>query len=311
MKDFVTSLALPYPNTRQVLGADQTDASEHLPHGAWDCHVHVFERELEFPYFEGRVFTPGQAPLTALRDMRAAVGLAHSVIIQASAYGTDNRLLLDALAREEGRARGIAVIDEKVTDAELRAWHEAGVRGVRLNLETFGRSDPAEAKAALEALAARVSPLGWHVQIYSRLPVFQVLFPLFDNLPCPVVLDHFAGVHAGAGVEQLGFRELLDVLRGGNVYVKLSAPSRISGRADQTDVQAVVNALVAANPARMLWGSDWPHTGGHRSAERHREGVEPFKPIDDGANLIQLANWLTDPALRQALWVDNPSGLYR
>ncbi|AMB87026.1 hypothetical protein AWM79_17655 [Pseudomonas agarici] len=242
--------------------------------------------------------------------MRQRLRLDHSVIVQASAYGSDNSLLIECLEHAEGLLRGVAVIDQAVTDDQLQRMNEAGVRGVRLNLETFGVTDPEKASAHLHALAERIQRFGWHIQIYSRLAVFVALKAVLANLSCRVVIDHFGGVQAAGGIDQPDFAEFLALLAGGNVYLKLSAPSRISRLTSQEDIQPIIEALLKVRPDRLLWGSDWPHTGGLPGQIRQRDAIEPFVAIDDGANLNQLASWISDPSQRVDIWQANPAALY-
>lgn len=279
-----------------------------LPAGAWDCHVHVFEAR--YPFCPERRFTPGEAPLAALRALRQRLGLGRSVIVQPSVYGTDNQLLVASLEQEQGLCRGVAVIDPELREGELLRLHEAGVRGVRLNLQTQGQEDPVQAREQLQRLAERIRGLGWHVQVYSQLPLFAALQDTLANLPCRVVLDHFAGVRAEQGIAQPGFAALLALLQDGNVYLKLSAPSRVSRLPGQEDLRPLVAAVVAANPGRLLWGSDWPHTGGLPGERREPTQIEAFRPVDDGENLERLAHWLADPGLLRAIWQTNPDALY-
>lgn len=280
-----------------------------LPAGSWDCHVHVFEQFPEFPFAKDRTFTPGEASLASLRAFRKSLGLAHSVLVQASVYGSDNRLLCNVLEREQGESRGVAVIDPSYSYSRLKEMHALGVRAVRLNLETFGLADPGRATMQLSSMAEQVAPLGWHIQIYSRAEVLASLVGVMVELPCPVVIDHFGGIDAAQGLGQFGFLAMLEALGSGNVWLKLSAPSRVSKTAEHRDLEPFVARLTEARPDRMIWGSDWPHTGGYSNSERTPDRIEPFKKIDDNRNVRTLAGWL-DAERRQALFVDNPAKLY-
>jgi predicted TIM-barrel fold metal-dependent hydrolase len=284
-------------------------AAFQTPEGAWDCHAHVFENEASFPFSATRTFKPGHASLDMLRMFRQRLGLGKTVIVQASVYGADNSLMLDVLRRENGSARGIAVIDEHHTDSQLAEMHQVGVRGVRLNLETFDISDPQVALRHVRQLAKRVAPLNWHVQLYSNPALLTPLVDTLVNLPCPVVLDHFACLQAAQGVAQPGVNALLQLLASGNVWVKLSAPSRASQRPGHEDVRPLVDAMVQVAPGRLVWGSDWPHTGGLPKAQRSPHSIEPFGDIDDRQNAWQIDHWLP-AALRHAFWVENPAQLY-
>ncbi len=167
-----------------------------------------------------------------MRAFRKSLGLAHSVLVQASVYGSDNRLLCNVLEREQGGSRGVAVIDPSYSYSRLKEMHALGVRAVRLNLETFGLADPGRATMQLSSMAEQVAPLGWHIQIYSRAEVLASLVGVMVELPCPVVIDHFGGIDAAQGLGQFGFLAMLEALGSGNVWLKLSAPSRVSKTAD-------------------------------------------------------------------------------
>jgi predicted TIM-barrel fold metal-dependent hydrolase len=278
------------------------------PPGACDCHVHVIGDRARYFMIPERAYTPPPASVDQLLALQKALHLERVVVVQPSFYGSDNRCLLDALKALGGRARGVAVIDDDTTDRALDDLHKAGVRGVRVNLETTGQADPDQAKVKLWAAAARVSGRGWHVQCYTRLSVVAALADDLADLPVPVVLDHFAGTRAEGG--QPGFSKLLGLVRTANVYVKLSAPYRISSQPDYGDVAPIARALVEARPDHMLWGSDWPHTNSARPPGASIDAVSPFSPIDDGAVFNRFAAWVPDAATRQRILVDTPAQLY-
>jgi predicted TIM-barrel fold metal-dependent hydrolase len=279
-----------------------------LPPGACDCHVHVIGDPSRYAMVPTRRYTPPQASVEALLALQSALHLERVVVVQPSFYGTDNRCTVDALQALGARARGIAVIDEYATDAQLDALQKSGVRGVRVNLETAGETDSAAAFDKLFAAAARVSGRDWHVQCYTRLSIVAALKDEIGALPVPVVLDHFAGAKAEGG--EPGWSALLALVRSGNVYVKLSAPYRISSQPGYGDVAPLARALVETRADRMLWGSDWPHTSSARPPGSGVETISPFTPIDDGAVLNLFASWVPDPATRRQILVDNPARLY-
>jgi predicted TIM-barrel fold metal-dependent hydrolase len=289
----------------------RTPTSFAVPRGACDCHTHVFGPPAQFPFAPERTYTPGEASLDELRALQADLHLDRVVIVHPSVYGTDNACTVDALRHLDGRGRGVAVIADDITPAELDALHRAGVRGIRLNLATAGVHDPDVARRRLAAAAARVAPLNWHVQIYTTLAVIAALQTELAAAPVPLVIDHFGGASAAAGPTQPGFAALLALVSAGKTYVKLSAPYRSSSqRPDYGDVAALAAPLIAANPERMLWGSDWPHPGGGHKRGHSIEEIEPFFPEDDGKTLNLLAEWAQDPALRRRILVDNPARLY-
>jgi predicted TIM-barrel fold metal-dependent hydrolase len=238
------------------------------------------------------------------------LGLDRVVVVHASPYGTDNACTVDALRKIGRRARGVAVIDPSMGHRELRAMHKAGVRGVRVNLATAGVADPELAWPLVQATSQRVAPLGWHVQVYTSLPIIAALHDRLLTLPTPLVIDHFGGARAEAGVTQAGFGALLSLVRAGRTYVKLSGGYRISKLPDWSDVAPLARALIEANGARMIWGTDWPHPGGGHRGPADRDSIEPFQAIDDGAALNRLALWAGGPHMLRQILVANPERLY-
>jgi predicted TIM-barrel fold metal-dependent hydrolase len=263
-----------------------------VPPGACDCHVHVFGPATRFPFAPERAYTPADASIEELLALQKRLGFERVVIVQPSVYGTDNSCTLDALRQLGRRARAVAVTDHEISRDELLEMRDLGVRGVRVNLQTGGMNEP----KLIEEAAARVAPLGWHVQTFTKVGLLRKLN--LGNVPVPLVLDHF-----GLPATQDDVDYLVDLLKTRNVYVKLSGPHRLP-----MDPGPVVRALLAANPERCLWGSDWPHpfTRGSRDAKL----VQPFDPIDDVAALERLRGWLGDAALFRKILVDNPARLY-
>jgi predicted TIM-barrel fold metal-dependent hydrolase len=281
-----------------------------VPKGACDCHTHIFGDPQRFPYAAGRVFTPESASIEEMRSLHRALHTDRVVIVQPSVYGTDNSCTLDAIEELGPGARGIAAIDEKTSDAALDRMHEGGIRGIRINLETAGQTDPSVArqrfKASLERITGRSS---WHIELYTRLSVIEAIKDQLMASPVPISFDHFGGAQAALGPQQSGFDVLLTLVRSGNAYVKISAPYRSSKRApDYPDVAPLAKALIAANPQRIIWGTDWPHPA--QIPGRKPEEVTPLYQIDDGRDLNMVALWAPDPAQRKTILVDNPARLY-
>jgi predicted TIM-barrel fold metal-dependent hydrolase/predicted NBD/HSP70 family sugar kinase len=304
--------AAPAAETARTMQASQpgTAASFAVPSGACDSHVHVFGAAAEFPFVAARSYTPPPASAAELAALLDNLRLSRVVIVQPSVYGSDNSCTLDGMRRLGGRARGIAVIDEATSDAALDEMHRAGIRGVRVNLETGGETDPDAARRNLAAAVARVAALGWHVQVYTRLSVIARLSEELARLPVPIVFDHFGGARASDGADQPGFAELLALVAAGHAYVKLSAAYRSSDKAPAYDDMApFARALIAANPDRLLWGSDWPHPHAAPPGKALEE-VAPFYDIDDGLALNQLPSWTRNAAIRRKILVDNPTRLY-
>lgn len=289
--------------------APRAPADAGLPGDACDCHVHVIGSQADYPMVADRHYTPGPASLSALQRHMADAGLARAVIVQPSVYGTDNRCMLDSLARMDGAGRGIAVVDQSIDDQGLQALHAGWVRGLRLNLESAGRSDPVVIRRTLAAWAERLAPLGWHLQIYASLDAIAAAAPALHGLPVPVVLDHFAMVPAGMPHDDARVQAVFGLVREGAAYVKLSAAYRIElspGTSDATC--ALAQAYVDCHPDRVLWASDWPHT--NREPGKGPLEVSAYRKIGRQRLLRELQAWFPDRnGLRRAL-VDNPARLY-
>jgi predicted TIM-barrel fold metal-dependent hydrolase len=253
---------------------------------------------------QDRHYTPGPAPVEALRAHLGRLGMRRAVVVQPSVYGTDNACLLDALERLGGDGRGVAVPPDDVSGAALRELHARGVRGVRVNLESAGDRGLDGARATLARWGGRVADLGWHVQLYAAPAVVAGLADRLDRLPAPVVLDHFA-MAAGAPGPAGAPDPVRDLLRTGRVFVKLSAPYRLG---DPGGAAAWAAHFLEAAPSAVLWGSDWPHTA--RDPGRGPLEVSAYRDIPGDELARGLRAWLPTPALRQAVMVDNPAALY-
>jgi predicted TIM-barrel fold metal-dependent hydrolase len=281
-----------------------------VPRGACDCHVHVIGPKDRFPMDPERLYTPAYAPLEDLQRHLKVLHLDRVVIVSPSFYGFDCRSALYAIQQLGDRARGIAVVAEKVKQSELEELHRGGMRGARLNLETAGASNPKAVENMLRKFSETVAPLGWHVQIYTNLLMIDALRDVIPTLPTPVVFDHFAHLEAAKGLRQTGFPALLEMMKSGKAYVKLSAPYHNSELDGCDDVKPYVDAMISANPERVVWGSDWPHTFLTPGRKRTREGIEPLRQEDDGVALNRMARWLPEPEQLRKLLVDNPGKLY-
>lgn len=282
------------------------------PAGSCDCHVHVFDGA-RFPFAARRSYTPGAARVEDLLAFERRLGIDRIVLVQPSVYGFDNAALLDALGRLGARARGVAVIDlETTAQATLQSMHAEGVRGIRLNLEVSGQRNHDFALTQLKRAEQLVGPLGWAVQVYADVDVIAELAAEIAALRVPVVLDHFAGIKTHKKDEQkAAFASVVELVARGNAYVKLSAPYRASRSAPHfEDVTEFAQALVQARPDRLVWASDWPHTGSSGNRSGRLDQIEPFRKEDAGRALDQLAGWAGTPALLQRILVDNPARLY-
>lgn len=222
-----------------------------VPSG-WDCHVHVFDPA--HPAQLGH-YQPVLRDLAAIEQTAAPVGVGHLVLVQPSVYGTDNALILRALARAPGRHRGVAVVDTAVTEAELDQMHALGVRGVRFNLVSPVGNGP----EAFRALAPRLKARGWHVQWYANAEQLAAIAGLHEGSGLTAVLDHLAGLHAGIGEDAPAWAALQRLADQG-AWVKLSGWYRLQAGAPYDALHAHIRRVAQAMGERLVWGSDWPHT---------------------------------------------------
>ncbi|MGH9209692.1 MAG: amidohydrolase family protein [Acidimicrobiales bacterium] len=267
------------------------------PAGACDAHCHIFGPAARFPFSPDRSYTPPDAGIDDFERLQSRLGLSRAVFVQASCHGTDNTAMLDALRRGVGRYAGVAMVDEQVTDAQLADLHEAGVRGTRFNFVAHlgGAPDP----GAFWRVVDRVAPLGWHVVLHFDAQDLPTYAALLARMPCPYVIDHMARVDATAGLDQEPFAALLHLLDDQRCWVKVSGAERLTaeGPAPYHDVVPFAQALIAAAPDRILWGTDWPHPN-----VRHMP--------DDGDLVDLLALYAPDEPTRTQILVTNPTHLY-
>jgi len=280
-----------------------------VPEKACDCHVHVFGDTRRFPFAASRTYTPESASVTELLATHQALHISRVVIVQPSVYGTDNSCALDAMKQYGSGARGIAVLPSAIPETALDNMERAGIRGVRINLGTAGDTNLADARHRFKSAIEQIQGRKWHVQVYAALPVIAGLSDLVLASPVPVVFDHFGGAKAALGLQQPGFDKLLQLVQSGKGYVKISGAYRASdGAPDYPDLGPLARALIAANPLRILWGSDWPHPD--TGSGRKPSDVSPLLRVDDGHLLNLLASWVPDATLRKTILVDNPATLY-
>jgi 2-pyrone-4,6-dicarboxylate lactonase len=272
-----------------------------LPKGSVDTHVHVFEPG--YGLSPGRGYNPPDSTLADLRHLHATLGVERVVFTQPSIYGTDNSAILDAMAAlnaaTPNRARAVVAITMDISDDELAALDTSGVRGVRLNTDNKGGM-PIEMNAIPE-LAARIAPFGWHIEFLFPGKDIIELMPVFTGLEIPMSIGHFAYQPATAGVAAPGFRALLELMRRGNTWMKISGANRVSATdlPPYDDVKPLAHALIEAAPERIMWGTDWPHPNKYVANPNDGDLVDAF------------ADWVSDDRMRRKIMVDTPAAFYR
>lgn len=279
------------------------------PPGATDCHVHVVGPKRRFPLPPEARYTPSDAPVGELAVMLKRLGLERVVIIQPSFYGTDNACTLSAIAElGPGMARGVAVLPDAVSADTIDAFNAQGIRGLRINIATFGITAADAIRQKVEAAAATCAEAGWHVQIFVPSAAIEALAPTLRALPVDTVIDHFGLTDPDAPDAALA--TLLKLIDTGKVWVKISGAYRITRDPDHPGIDPMARALAAANPERIVWGSDWPHTP-TKDLQHPDPGQEsPFQTVDTAGLLALLPRWLEGDALIHRVLVDNPARLY-
>jgi predicted TIM-barrel fold metal-dependent hydrolase len=272
-----------------------------LPKGSIDTHVHVFERR--YPLSLGRGYNPPESTLADLKHLHATLGVDRVVFTQPSVYGTDNAAILDGMTalntETADRARCVVAIDMDISDDELAALDRAGARGVRLNTDNKGGMPIGFDR--IGELEARIKPFGWHIEwLFPGKDILE-LMPVFKAHTVPMSIAHFAYQPATAGVKAPGFQALLELVRRGNTWIKISGANRVSETdlPPYGDVKPMAHALIEAAPERIMWGTDWPHPNKYE--------VNP----NDGDLVDAFGDWVTDATMRRKIMVDTPAAFYR
>lgn len=263
----------------------------------WDCHAHLFGPYERYPLAADRSYTPPEAPAAAYQALLERLHLAHGVLVHPSAYGDDFSLLFDTLARHP-TLRGVVVLraDTPLVLSSLRA---RGVRGARFSQRSGAGANFAGSASFddLLALAPALADAGLHAELWTDCRTLPELADRLHDLPLPVVIDHMGGFDAAAGIDQAGFRCLLELLADGRVWVKLCAYRNLLQAPDFELGKPFHDALLRANPERLLWGSDWPHLR--------------VTPAPDAARLLEtFKRWTADDALVSRILATNPRSLY-
>lgn len=267
-----------------------------VPAGACDAHVHVFGPAERYPRVPRPHYTLPDGNLGQLQAMCGALGLQRFVIVQPSFYGTDNRCMLDALDAAGDRARGVAMVDDDVSDEALHALHARGVRALRLDLFLRASLPLAERVAYIQRSIRRVQPLGWHVQFYTPGWVVRELIPCIADFEIDFVVDHMGYMLESDGLTRADFDQLVDAMQRGRGWMKLSGPYRVAKDLNYARLQPLAETIIAALPGRVIWGSDWPHI--------------PEGGRDTGELLNLLAAWAPDAAVRDQILSANPARLF-
>ncbi|HSA82454.1 MAG TPA: amidohydrolase family protein [Geminicoccaceae bacterium] len=267
------------------------------PAGACDCHMHFYDTEERYPVAPTAAFLPPPATVADYREIQARLGLERVVVVQPSAYGTDNRCTMDAVTELGEAARAVVVVDRSADHGVLERLTKDGARGIRFHMFRGGVL-PWE---ILEEMAARVHEYGWHVQLQCNGRELPEREAMLRRLPGTLVIDHIGRFQDPVAPDHPAFRTLLGLLESGRVWIKLSAPYESSrlGPPRYEDVGRLARALVKAAPERMLWATNWPHPG--QTDPRVRDEV---------VALDLLLEWVPDEATRDRILVDNPAALY-
>lgn len=270
-----------------------------LPPSSCDCHAHICGPAAMYAYAAERIYTPPDALLPNYLAMLDKIGVDRAVLVQPSVYASDNAVLLQAMCEAPIPCRGVAVIDQTITAAEIGQLHQAGIRGARFNLVDVRNPSGKLDLSSIKALVERIKPFGWHAEFLIHVDSYPNLDSLFNDFPVAVVFGHLGYLRPPLAVDNEGFQALLRLLKNGRCWVKLTGPTRISaGEMPYRDVTPIAKALVDTAPTRLLWGSDWPH-------------VKISKAMPNDGDLVNLlADWIPEQSQRKQILVDNPKELY-
>lgn len=268
-----------------------------VPPGACDCHAHILGPLARYPYDSNRNYDPPEALLSAYQCMLATLGLTRAIIVQPSVYGTDNSAIMAAIEASGGAFRGVAVVGPEVDDHTLNRLNAAGIRGIRINplfKAGVGLAD-------CQRLAARIKEMDWHLEIFLDVSTLDAeTMAMLESLPVPLVFDHMGYIPVVKGVDNPGFRWLLQRMASGDAWTKLSGAYYLGNDPgpNYSDVAPFAEKLIDANPAHCLWATNWPHP-------------MTSKPMaNDGDLLDLLARWHPDSSVRHRILVENPAALY-
>ena len=269
-----------------------------LPPGACDAHCHVFGPANKFPYAADRSYTPPDAPVENLRRLHAKLGVSRAVIVHASCHGTEMAVTLDAIASSQGYYRGVACVEDGVTDGELQRLHEGGIRGIRFNFVKHLGGVPD--LGVFYRLLARIKPLGWHVVLHFDAEDIVSQGELLGRIDVPFIIDHMGRVKAAEGLQQAPFQSLLALYRKNPLaWIKVCGAERVSsGKRPFLDAVPFAQTLIEQDASRILWGTDWPHPNISKDMPNDGELVNLFAKI------------CPDPAVQRRILVDNPTRMY-
>lgn len=267
-----------------------------FPAKACDCHAHIFGPQETYPLLPKTHFVPHLNPLSDYIRMERIIGCERGVLVQPSVYGPDNSLIVEALKSNQFDLRAIAVVDADISDRELEDLNAVGFRGIRINTASGTKG---LTLADAPKLAARIKPLGWHLQFYVDLRVMPQIEQQLAALEIDIVIDHFARIATAEGLDAPPFKALLRLIARDNCWAKLMGPYFISDDVPRfADIAPFARKMIATAPDRMVWGSDWPHPSARE------------KMPDDGDLADLLAEWAPDAAQLKKILVDNPQRLY-
>jgi 2-pyrone-4,6-dicarboxylate lactonase len=278
-----------------------TPPKRQQPAGAADCHTHVFGPYDRYALVNPPNYAPPEAAVERHLEMLDTVGNRYGVLVQPAAYGFDTKLMEDAIVASGGRLRGIALGGSELTAERIEAMNAAGIKGLRFVDMLDPQGNPyigAVSARTLVEIAPLLADAGWHPELWAKIGHHVEMIPRLREFGMPVVLDHMAGIDVAAGVEDGTFQQLLRLVGEGGVMVKTSLCRQSAAYPDYAELRPFHDALLAANPEALLWGSDWPYLA-----------MGDASP-DAGVMLDLVHEWVPDPADRERIFVTNPAKIY-
>jgi predicted TIM-barrel fold metal-dependent hydrolase len=269
------------------------------PPGSWDAHFHVYGPPHLFPYAEHRGFTPAASPIEHWLSVSAALGIERGVLVTPGIHGSDPAVTLDAIVKADGRIRGFIRADASVTMDDVKRLHRGGIRGVRFPFaKELGRTFDAN---LMQTVVPRIAARQWIAEFQIDDDTLERHADAIGNVPLPTLIDGFAGIEPGRGLDQPALRTLLDLLDRPHVYLKLMSADRELHKGQRyEDIVALARTIVERAPGRIVWGSDWPHS----------YLFEANAVPNDGDLIDMLLDFIPDAGVRKNVLADNPARLF-
>ena len=280
-----------------------------LPPFSCDCHTHVVGPKSIYPLIKKLIYIPEEATDLDIQKFLNATKLKRVVLVQPSFYGTDNLYMEYALKRLGNVARGVAVVEDTISNEDIDRLHGVGVRGIRINASTFVGISSEKIETKIKKSLRIVERNGWHIQFFLKPKMILSLKKSIEQLPANIIFDHF-GFMNETTFESEEFKFLISLLEKGKTWIKLSAPYRLSKEGTFSAIEKLLKYYIQKNPDRLVWGSDWPHTPVHRGEISDNPELLPYRKFNIPERIEELSKIVNEASIFKKIMQDNPERLY-